>query len=82
VITQRDNMDRVTRYFGDSVKSISETDVLSLSLGIVLGIFLGMIPIPLGRGIRFQLGFAGGALVMGLVLGRLERTGPVTWGMP
>lgn len=82
VITQRDNMDRVTRYFGDSIKSISETDFLSLSLGIVLGVFLGMIPIPLGHGIRFQLGFAGGALVMGLVLGRLERTGPVTWDMP
>lgn len=82
VITQRDNMDRVTRYFGDSLKSISETDYLSLSLGIVLGVFLGMIPIPLGHGLSFQLGFAGGPLVAGLILGRIERTGPVIWEMP
>ncbi|MBN2317483.1 MAG: transporter [Acidobacteria bacterium] len=82
VITQRDNMDRVTRYFGDSLKSVSETDYLSLSLGIVLGVFLGMIPIPLGHGLSFKLGFAGGPLVAGLILGRIERTGPIIWEMP
>lgn len=82
VITQRDNMDRATKYFGDSLKSISETDYLSLSLGIVLGVFLGMIPIPLSHGLSFKLGFAGGPLIAGLVLGRLERTGPITWEMP
>jgi putative transport protein len=82
VITKRDNMDRVTRHFGDSLKSISETDYLSLSLGIVLGVFLGMIPIPLAHGLSFKLGFAGGPLVAGLVLGRIERTGPIIWEMP
>lgn len=82
VITQRDNMDRITRYFGDSLKSITETDYLSLSFGIVLGVFIGMIPIPLGNGLSFQLGFAGGPLVAGLVLGRIERTGPIIWEMP
>ncbi len=82
VITQRENMDRATQYFGDSLKSISETDYLSLSLGIVLGVFLGMIPIPLPHGLSFTLGFAGGPLIAGLILGRLERTGPITWEMP
>jgi putative transport protein len=82
VITHRENMDRVTKYFGDSLKSISETDYLSLSFGIVLGVFLGMIPIPLGHGLSFKLGFAGGPLIMGLILGRLERTGPITWELP
>jgi putative transport protein len=82
VITQRENMDRATKYFGDSLKSISETDYLSLSLGIVLGVFLGMIPIPLPHGLHLKLGFAGGPLVAGLILGRLERTGPITWEMP
>jgi putative transport protein len=82
VITRQENMDRVTKYFGDSLKSISETDYLSLSLGIVLGVFLGMIPIPLSHGLNFKLGFAGGPLIAGLILGRLERTGPIIWEMP
>jgi putative transport protein len=82
VITRQENMSRVTRYFGDSLKSISETDYLSLSLGIVLGVFLGMIPIPLSHGLSFKLGFAGGPLIAGLILGRLERTGPIMWELP
>jgi putative transport protein len=82
VSTYRENMARTTLYFGDSVKSISETDYLSVSLGIVLGFFLGMIPIPLPHGMSFKLGLAGGPLITSLILGRLERTGPITWEMP
>jgi putative transport protein len=82
VVTPKSNMDRVTKFFGDSVRSISETDYLSLSLGIVLGVFLGMIPIPLPNGMDFKLGFAGGPLIAGLILGRLEKTGPIIWEIP
>ncbi len=28
------------------------------------------------------LGMAGGPLIVALVLGRLQRTGPITWGLP
>jgi putative transport protein len=82
VVSYRENMDAVTRFFGDSVRGIAETDFLSLSLGIVLGVFLGMVPIPLGGGLSFKLGFAGGPLIAGLVLGRLNRTGPIIWDLP
>ncbi|HOX25500.1 MAG TPA: aspartate:alanine exchanger family transporter [Candidatus Krumholzibacteria bacterium] len=82
VVTYRENMDTISRYFGDSVLSIAETDFLSLSLGIVLGAFLGMVSIPLPNGMEFRLGFAGGPLIAGLVLGRLGRTGPIIWAMP
>ncbi|SYZ72406.1 conserved membrane hypothetical protein [Candidatus Zixiibacteriota bacterium] len=82
VITHKSNMERVTHFFGDSLRSVAETDYLSLSLGIVLGVFIGMIPIPLGHGLSFKLGFAGGPLIAGLVLGRLGRTGPIIWELP
>ncbi len=82
VVTWAGNMDRVTRFFGDSIRSSSEMDFVSLSLGLLLGVLLGMIPIPLPRGGSFTLGFAGGPLIAGLLLGRLQRTGPLVWGMP
>ncbi len=82
VVTPISNMERVTKFFGDSVRSISETDYLSLSLGIVLGVLLGMIPIPLPHGLTFKLGFAGGPLIAGLILGRLAKTGPIVWEIP
>jgi putative transport protein len=82
VVSPRAEVDKVAKFFGDSVRAISETDFLSLSLGIVLGVFIGMIPFPLPKGMSFKLGFAGGPLLVGLILGRLERTGPILWSMP
>lgn len=82
VLTWVGNMDRVTKYFGDSIKSSSEADFLSVSIGVVLGVLLGLLPLPLPGGSTFMLGFAGGPLIAGLVLGRLQRTGTIIWGMP
>lgn len=82
VVAHRDKLEAISKYFGDSIRSISETDFLSLSLGVVLGVFLGMIAFPLPNGMVFRLGFAGGPLIVGLVLGKLERTGPIIWGLP
>jgi len=82
VVTRRDNIDAISKFFGDSIRSISETDFLSLSLGVVLGVFLGMIAFPLPNGMVFRLGFAGGPLIVGLILGKIERTGPIIWGLP
>jgi len=82
VITWAGNVERVARFFGDSVRASSETDFLSLSVGLVLGVLIGMIPLPLPGNSVFTLGFAGGPLIAGLVLGWVQRTGPIIWGMP
>jgi putative transport protein len=82
VVAHRSDLDRLTRLIGDPLKDISEADFLSFSLGLVLGVVVGLIPIPLGGGHVVRLGFAGGPLVVGLVLGRLGRTGPVVWTLP
>jgi putative transport protein len=41
-----------------------------------------MMPIALPGGATFTLGFAGGPLIVGLLLGRIQRSGPITWTMP
>ena len=82
VVSPRSEVDKVSGFFGDSLKGLSEADYLSLSLGIVIGVFVGMLPIPLPNGTSFKLGFAGGPLVVALILGRLERTGPIQWTLP
>jgi putative transport protein len=82
VVTHSENLNRITKYFGDSMKSLSETDFLSISLGVVLGVLVGMIPLPLPNGMTFKLGFAGGPLIVALLLGRIERTGKIIWALP
>lgn len=72
----------VAKYFGDSERQISELDYTALTLGISLGVLIGMIPIPMPGGSSVSLGFAGGPLVAGLILGKLGRTGPVVWSIP
>ncbi len=82
VLTHPENIERLTKYFGDSIRSGSEADFFSVSLGIVLGALVGLLPVPLPGGSTFSLGFAGGPLIVGLILGRIQRTGPIIWGMP
>jgi putative transport protein len=82
VVTRRENLDAVSKYFGDSYRRLSEIDVVSLGLGLALGLLLGMVPIPLPGGLSFTLGFAGGPLLVALVLGWLERSGPIVWSLP
>jgi putative transport protein len=82
VVAPRANMQAVSRFFGDSYKALSEIDVMSFGLGIALGILLGLVPITLPGGVSLRLGFAGGPLVVALLLGKLGRTGPVVWTLP
>jgi putative transport protein len=82
VVTPRENMGAVTAFFGDSYRAVSEVDILSFSLGLAMGLLLGILPIPLPGGITLKLGLAGGPLIVALILGTLERTGPMVWSLP
>lgn len=82
VLTRRENFPVITRLFGDSIRGTAETDFGSVALGMVLGVLLGMLPIPLPGGSVVRLGLAGGPLLVALVLGKMERTGRITWVIP
>jgi putative transport protein len=82
VLTRRENFSAISQFFGDSIRGTAETDFGSVALGMVLGVLVGMAPIPLPSGGTMRLGFAAGPLLVALVLGKLERTGRITWIMP
>ena len=82
VLTRKGNLAAVSAFFGNSIRGTAETDFGSVALGMVLGVMLGLLPIPLPGGTVVRLGLAGGPLLAALVLGALERTGRVNWTMP
>ncbi|MCA9962390.1 MAG: transporter, partial [Anaerolineales bacterium] len=82
VVSRRKDLSEVSHLFGDSYKALSELNLLSFGLGLTLGLLLGLVPIPLPGGVVFKLGFAGGPLIVALVLGAIGRTGPLVWNLP
>jgi putative transport protein len=69
-------------FFGDSLKSTAEFSYVSVGFGMVLGVMLGLVPIPLPGIGTVNLGIGGGPLIVALIVGKLRRTGPISWVMP
>jgi putative transport protein len=82
VLMPPDRKEEIRRFFGDTVKSAAEFSYVSLGIGMVLGVLLGLIPIPIPGVGTVTLGIGGGPLIVALILGKLRRTGPMLWVMP
>lgn len=82
LLARKKDLDELSRLFGDSYQDSSKINLFSFGLGIGLGLILGNIEFSFGGNISFKLGFAGGPLVVGLILGAIRRTGPVVWALP
>ena len=82
VLMPPDRKDEIRKYFGDTVKSAAEFSYVSLGVGMVLGVLLGLIPIPVPGVGTVTLGIGGGPLIVALIVGKLRRTGPLLWVMP
>jgi len=80
-IARREDLVSLSALFGDSYQQSSKVNLFSFGLGIGLGLLIGSINIPLGAYGEFKLGYAGGPLIAGLVLGALRRTGKIVWTM-
>ena len=81
VVAPPDRAEEVTRYLGDTEAKVSEVSAVSLGLGLCLGFLLGIPSVTIGS-TKLALGTAAGPLLMGMVLGRLQRTGPLVWTLP
>lgn len=82
VLAPRAEIPRLVALFGDSYARLSHVNLMTMGLGIAIGLLIGLIPIPLPGGATFRLGVAGGPLLIALILGALRRTGPILWTMP
>ena len=73
---------RPNKWFGHSYTALREINRFTLSTGIIVGMLIGLIPIPLPGGLDFKLGLAGGPLIAKLILGDAGRAGPLIWYFP
>ena len=81
VTASRTRMPAVAKFLGDSERETGEVNPIGFAIGMSLGLLLGLVVIPIGTS-NFSFGDALGPLLVGLLLGRAQRTGPIVWSVP
>ncbi len=72
IVGKREDVDQAERFFGNSVKTLDEPNIGSIFLGIILGLAVGTVPLAIpGLSTPLHLGVAGGAIIMGILIGAL-----------
>lgn len=74
--------ERLGKFLGYIEKPSDSTDYVSLGLGIIAGILLGMVHVPIGAGVVLSLGTGGGCMFSGLVFGYLRSLHPTFGQLP
>ncbi|MEH0156828.1 TrkA C-terminal domain-containing protein [Limibacter armeniacum] len=82
ISSTKGNVGGLSELFGDSLKTVETTSFLPVALGIVIGVLVGKVAIPVPGGTTFSLGLTGGVLMAALILSRLGKTGPIIWNLP
>ena len=70
VVGDKDDVSRVADTFGNELKRLDVPHLLPVFFGMVLGICVGLLPIPIpGLSSTFRLGLVGGSLIVALLIG-------------
>ena len=70
VVGDKEDVKRVADTFGNELKRLDLPNLLPVFFGMVLGICVGLLPIPMpGLGTTFKLGLAGGSLIVAILIG-------------
>ncbi len=70
VVGKLDDIEHLARKLGNSMKRLNEPNLITMFIGIFLGILVGSIPLQFpGMSVPMKLGLAGGPLVVAILIG-------------
>ena len=70
VVGNKEDVSKVADTFGNELRRLDVPHLLPIFFGIVLGICVGLLPIPIpGMGTTFKLGLVGGSLIVAILIG-------------
>ncbi len=83
VVGRQEGVDLAAQDLGNQVQELDRPHILSVFLGISLGVLVGSIPLAMpGVPAPVRLGLAGGPLLVAIILGRIGRIGPFVTYLP
>ena len=70
VVGEKADIKRVEKILGNAVKSLNEPNLVSVFIGMILGLMVGCIPLAIpGISVPVKLGLAGGPIIVGILIG-------------
>lgn len=70
VVGEAEDIKHVEKILGNAVKSLNEPNLVSVFIGMILGLMVGYIPFSVpGISIPVRLGLAGGPILVGILIG-------------
>ncbi len=83
VVGEESDLQNVIKELGNSATKLNHPQLMSMFIGIALGVILGSIPIHVpGIPAPVKLGLAGGPLIVAILLSRIGQIGKISWYMP
>lgn len=81
IVGEKNNIKELLNLLGNDAKRISDTDILPIALGIIIGVLFGRVSLAFGESFTFSFGLTGGILLTALSLSAIGKTGPIIWTM-
>jgi AspT/YidE/YbjL antiporter-like protein len=70
IVGEARSVENVSRILGNESRQLKNPNLLSMFIGIILGLILGSIPIAIpGMSMPIKLGIAGGPIIVGILMG-------------
>ncbi|HMB24857.1 MAG: aspartate:alanine exchanger family transporter [Chloroflexota bacterium] len=82
VVGEKSAVEAFIRRAQGSPRRAGETSMTTYLFGLLIGVFIGLIPIPLSAGVTMKLGMAGGVFLTSLLIGHFGRIGPLRIYVP
>ncbi|ARK30193.1 aspartate:alanine exchanger family transporter [Halalkalibacter krulwichiae] len=77
LVSSEDRLNEVEKIFSKRTLTVTNVHIFSLSLILLIGIIVGMVPIQLANFGTITLGVAGGPLFVALIIGHFGKIGPI-----
>ncbi len=82
IVGEKNAVEAFARLAQGSPRKAMETSMVPYLIGLLMGVLVGLIPLPLGEGVSVKLGMAGGVFLVSLLIGHFGKIGPFRLYVP
>lgn len=75
VVGEKSAVEAFARLAQGSPRKAMETSMVPYLIGLLVGVLVGLVPVPLGQGVSVKLGMAGGVFITSLLIGHFGKIG-------